>query len=114
MIRNAITASSKLRDRETRVFTQGSYRNNTNVRQDSDVDIGILCSDTFFYDVLPTGTTRESLQISSATYDYPQFKNEVGEALVSYFGQGAVTRGNKAFDVKENSLSRGGGCRPVI
>ena len=38
-IRNAIKASDKLRERGVSVFVQGSYRNNTNVRKDSDVDI---------------------------------------------------------------------------
>src|SRR5262249_21153091 len=31
------------------------------------------------------------------------FKNDVGGALSDYFGASAVTRGNKAFDVKETS-----------
>ena len=101
-IRNAINASDKLNHRNIRIFAQGSYRNNTNVRANSDVDIGILCFDTFLYD-FPEGYTRESFGITPATYHYEQFKNEVGEALVSYFGSGAVSRGNKAFDVHETS-----------
>ena len=101
-IRNAINASDKLNHRNIRIFTQGSYRNNTNVREDSDVDVGILCFDTFFHD-FPEGYTRESFSITPATYHYEQFKNEVGEALISYFGAGAVSRGNKAFDVHETS-----------
>ncbi len=101
-IKNAIKASAKLNHRNIKIFTQGSYRNNTNVRADSDVDLGILCLDTFFYD-LPKGYTRESFGITPASYHYDQFKNEVGEALISYFGSGAVSRGNKAFDVHETS-----------
>lgn len=101
-IRNAIAASKKLQTRGISVFTQGSYRNNTNVRKDSDVDIGILCTDTFFYG-LPDGTTREDFRIIPATYDYEQYKNEVEEALVNYFGSQAVQRGDKAFDVHGTS-----------
>lgn len=101
-IRNAISASSALNKRNIKVFTQGSYRNRTNVQKDSDVDIGILCYDTFFMD-LPEGFTRENFNISPPTYEYTQFKNEVGQALVSYFGQRSVTRGNKAYNVRENS-----------
>ena len=101
-IRNAIQASEKWRAREVSVFAQGSYRNNTNVRKDSDVDIGILCTDTFFFD-LPEDTTRETFEIIPATYGYEQFKNEVEEALANYFGRSAVKRGNKAFDVHETS-----------
>jgi len=102
-IRNAIKASDKLRARGVSIFAQGSYRNNTNVRKDSDVDIGILCTDTFFYDPLPEGYTQEKLGFSNATYHYDQYKNEVEEALVNYFGRPAVKRGNKAFDVHETS-----------
>ena len=47
-IRDAVSASEKLRNRGIKVFAQGSYRNRVNVRQDSDVDIGVLCYDTFF------------------------------------------------------------------
>jgi len=102
-IHNAIKASDKLGARGVSVFAHGSYRNNTNVRTDSDVDIGILCTDAFFHDPLPEGWTRERLRISDATYLYDQYKNEVEEALVDYFGRSAVKRGNKAFDVHETS-----------
>lgn len=101
-IKNAIYESDKLNHRDIRIITQGSYRNNTNVKADSDVDVGILCFDTFFHD-FPEGYNQESFGIKPATYHYEQFKNEVGEALISYFGSGAVARGNKAFDVHETS-----------
>ncbi len=102
-IRNAIKASDKLRTRGITIFAQGSYRNNTNVRKDSDVDIGVLCTDTFFHDPLPDGVTKESLGLEDSTYFYATYKNEVEEALVDYFGRSAVKRGNKAFDVHETS-----------
>lgn len=102
-IRNAIKTSDNLRARGVSIFAQGSYRNNTNVRKDSDVDIGILCTDTFFHDPLPEGWTPQRLGFSDATYFYEQYKNEVEEALVNYFGRSAVKRGNKAFDVHETS-----------
>ncbi|MGE3844920.1 MAG: nucleotidyltransferase [Vicinamibacterales bacterium] len=102
MIRRAVAASPALQARNVKVFAQGSYRNRTNVRRESDVDVGIVCFDTFFEDY-PQGTTRETFGNVPATYSYPQFKNDVGQALASYFGSSAVTRGNKAFDVKETS-----------
>jgi hypothetical protein len=102
MVRNAIRASSALNARDVKVFPQGSYRNRTNIRRESDVAIGVLCYDTFFFDN-PPDTTRETLGIQAASYDYDQFKNDVGAALTSYFSFGAVTRGDKAFDIKETS-----------
>ena len=101
-IRNAINNSVALNYRNIDVFLQGSYRNRVNVRQNSDVDVGVLCRDVFFYD-LPQNSTAADFDIDSATYTYQQFKNEVDTALVDHFGRRAVHRGNKAFDIKENS-----------
>lgn len=102
-VKNALAASQKLKSRSYSVILQGSYRNNTNTRGESDVDIGVVCTNTFFYEDLPDTQTVAGLGITPATYLYPQFKNEVGEALVSYFGRAAVTRGNKAFDIIETT-----------
>lgn len=101
-IKNAIAASPKLNTRDIKIFTQGSYRNNTNVRQDSDVDVGVVCRDVFFPHY-PEGTTKETFGNVDGDYNYSTFKNEVEDALVNYFGRPAVKRGNKAFDIKENS-----------
>jgi len=100
-IREAIFASPALKQRNTKVFVQGSYRNRTNVKRESDIDIGVLCFDTFFFDI-PTQTTRQTFGITEATYDYGQFKNEVGAALAARFGATSVSRGTKAFDIKES------------
>jgi hypothetical protein len=102
-IRSAVDASTKLNHRSIQVFLQGSYRNHTNVRQESDVDVGVLCSDTFFHE-LPEGYTREHFGLEPASYTFAQFKNEIEEALVSHFGRRSVTRGNKAFDIRETGI----------
>lgn len=101
-IKKAIEAGSDLNSRSITVFPQGSYRNRTNVRMESDVDICVLCRDTFFFD-LPDGMTRDDYNIIPATYHYSDYKNDIEDALVSYFGRDAVKRGNKAFDVHENT-----------
>lgn len=57
----------------------------------------------FFFD-LPEGYTREQFGLNTpASYHYAQFKDDVEEALVSYFGRVDVRRGNKAFDVRANT-----------
>jgi len=103
-IKEVIRSSEKLKSRNIVVFTQGSYRNRVNVRRDSDVDIGVLCYDTYFPEY-PDDNVKSQLQKSftPATYTYQVFKNEIEEALVERFGRAAVTRGNKAFDIKANS-----------
>ncbi|MCW8128399.1 nucleotidyltransferase [Microbulbifer halophilus] len=103
-IRQAIQASPKLQNRDITVFAQGSYRNRVNVRRDSDVDIGVLCFDTFF-PAYPDDNVKAILKerFSDGEYTYSQFKNELEEALVNRFGREAVSRGSKSFDVKENT-----------
>jgi hypothetical protein len=101
-IRKAIAASDALTSRSVDVFAQGSYRNRTNVRQESDVDICVRCTDTFFYDVEP-GVSLQDAGIIASTYLFTQFKNDVGTALTNYFGSQAIRRGDKAFDVHANT-----------
>lgn len=101
-IRNAVSKSPKLSRRSIKVFPQGSYRNRVNVRQDSDVDVGVLCHDVFLPHY-PAGKTREDFGNVAANYPFSQFKDELEEALVAQFGPSAVTRGNKAFDIHENT-----------
>lgn len=101
-IRKAIAASQALRSRDIQVFVQGSYRNKTNARFESDVDVCVRLMDVFFSE-LPAGVTRSDVHIVDADYTYAAFKNDVGAALKAHFGERAVTRGNKAFDVHENT-----------
>lgn len=103
-VRKAISNDSKLNTKDISVFVQGSYRNNVNVRQDSDVDVGILCKNTFQIDARDINVkNRVRAKYLEATYLYPEFKRDVENALVNYFGQSSVTRKNKAFDIKENT-----------
>lgn len=98
-IRTAVALSSNLQNRKILVFTQGSFRNRVNVRQESDVDVGVMLYD-YFLAQYPKGKVDADFGISDASYPFSQFKNELEEALVAYFGRAAVTRGNKAFDIK--------------
>ena len=103
-VRKAIAESATLNSKRIEVFAQGSYANRTNVRQDSDVDVCVLCTDTFFPDYsMSEGLNDAVFGYSDAGYHYRDFKNDVEAALISYFGASAVTRGKKAFDVHENT-----------
>ena len=101
-VRKAVEASDALRGHSVAVFPQGSYRNRTNVRQDSDVDVGVICSDTFHYQ-LPDGMSAPDFSIAPASYSAAQFRADLQSALVSYFGAPAIRVGKKAFDVHENT-----------
>jgi predicted nucleotidyltransferase len=103
-IRKAIAASTVLASKTIDVFVQGSYANGTNVRQDSDVDVCILYKNAFFPDYSHAPTLSNfALGLENSAYTYTTFKNDVEAALVSYFKRTAVKRGNKAFDIRENT-----------
>jgi len=103
-IYQAIRNSPELKHRDLKVFTQGSYRNRVNVRKDSDVDVGVICFDSYFSD-FSDDNVKAQVQRSElpASYTYAQFKNELQRALESRFGETNVTRGDKAFQIDENS-----------
>lgn len=102
VVSNAVHASFALATRNVEVFAQGSYRNGTNVRAESDVDICVRCTDVCFFD-LPAGVTKGGVGLIDTSYTYSQFKSDVEAALVAYLGRDAVSRGNKAFDLHANS-----------
>lgn len=102
VVRNAVRSFSAFSERNIEVFAQGSYRNGTNVRANSDVDICVCCSDVCFVD-LPTGYTDSYFGLVDASYTYSEFKDDVEQALIDYLGKSAVSRGKKAFDLHANS-----------
>jgi hypothetical protein len=99
-IKNALNANELL-SINSKIYVQGSYRNRVNVKQDSDVDIGIIYTGNAFYPDYPEGMTATDFGNIDGDYNYKDFKNEVEKALVAYFGKSAITRGKKAFDLHE-------------
>ena len=103
-VRNAINKSEVLKDKELKIIVQGSYRNNVNVKKDSDVDLGILLTEVFKVDSHSREIIREVRKnYEDSTYEYSTYKNDVQQALIDHFGKPAVTRGNKAISIKENT-----------
>ncbi len=104
MIADAINDFEKFQDMEIEVFPQGSYRNNTNVRNSSDVDICVCYQDAMFTDFsFAQGLTDNDFGLIDASYPYSDFKNDVESALVNKFGRSSVTSGDKAIDIHESS-----------
>jgi hypothetical protein len=102
VVRNAIQSCPAFAKRNIEIFAQGSYRNGTNVRTDSDVDVCVRCTDVYFLE-LPSGYTKSSFGLVDASYTYAEFKNDVEHALKAYLGADAVSRGKKAFDLHANT-----------
>lgn len=108
-IENSVTAIRKALDADdflasrTKVFVQGSYRNRVNVRQESDVDIGVLYTGNTFYTDYPPEKSDKDFGNIDGDYNSQEFKNAISKALVNRFGESSVTRSNKAFDVHANT-----------
>lgn len=112
-IRKALAADDFLAQ-NTKVYVQGSYRNRVNVRQESDVDIGVLYTGKTFYPQYPAGMNKDDFDNIAATYTFLEFKDAIGRALVNRFGTAAVSRGNKAFDVHANTYRVDADVVPVF
>lgn len=102
VIQKAIADDPNLKDLEIEVFSQGSFRSRTNVRQESDVDICVCYTNAFYYDYVP-GRDGTYFGHNKSELKYADFKNMVGTALLNRFGNDGFTRGTKAFQVYENT-----------
>ena len=89
------------------VYLQGSYKNSTNIRGDSDVDVVAQLNSAFVSDLSNLADYQKILfkQVhSDATYLWTNFRADVICALRNYFGYSAVNdTGNKSLKVVGNS-----------
>lgn len=87
------------------VFLQGSYGNGTCVRQDSDVDIAIICESTFISHY-KDGITGEKYGFIKSDFDILKFKNDLYECLKNYNSSYIVENHDKCIFIKGNGTSR--------
>lgn len=87
-------------------YLQGSYKNSTNIRGDSDVDLVVQLDSSFRKDLrfLPQ-SQKEAYEGSYENSDFRwvDFRHEVQSALSSYYGTHMVNSGDKTLKVKPNS-----------
>lgn len=115
-IRDHLEGDPALSKYSISTFLQGSYKNSANVRGDSDVDMGCMSEDTFFYDLdeLPdepvrstyggfVKSLREEVQesIGPASYSYWDYRRDVYASLKLEYG--SVEDGDKAIRVDRNT-----------
>lgn len=103
-IKKALDASETLADKNLRVSVHGSYGTNTNVRNNSDIDVQVVFT-TYYrndYSGVP-GLTAEDVGLSPTDYTIQQARTDVLAALRIHFGSDRVTDKNKAIHVKESS-----------
>ncbi len=77
------------------IYLQGSYKNNTNIRGDSDVDLVVQLSTTFRSNL--TEEEKRLLGISEAYYKWRDFRTDVFDALCRYYGASSIEEGRKSL-----------------
>lgn len=102
MIKSAIDGCANLNDLDIDIFVQGSYANNTNVRTNSDVDVCVMLTNTF-YTEYPDGKTREDYGFIEGTMSFNEYKQRIKKAIVNKFGAESVSIGNKSLKIRSNS-----------
>lgn len=100
----SIEMRNEVNNRKVKIFIQGSYANNTNVRTQSDVDIAVVEED-IFTDVYRKGVTRENYGFVAAQERNTTFKNEVQDALIAKFKED-VERKNKSIKIHGNTYRK--------
>ena len=83
-------------------YLQGSYRNDTNIRGDSDVDVVLELTSAFKYDATSLSQSEQGAlaSLSPAAYNWNDFRRETFKALESGFGSEMVAQGNKSIKLK--------------
>jgi hypothetical protein len=100
------TLETSLSSVDFETYLQGSYRNSTNIRADSDVDVVVELKSAFTSNKSELSQDDRGLYdrtYSDATYTLAQFRNDVFGALVNHYGGGSVSVGNKSLKVVKGS-----------
>lgn len=110
-IRNALSANSELNSSFSyEVFLQGSYKNDTNIRGDSDVDLVVKLTSIFEYDISllpPAEATHFRLGLSPSNFPFQTWKESVFDALRAYFSSPIPKIGGKSIKLPKGSWNLG-------
>lgn len=110
--------SSMISSGSVKVYLQGSYANDTNIRGDSDVDVVVELTDAFHsnkYQLTPQELQLHDQVYSTASYGWDDLRNDVIQALNSYYGTSFIdTSGNKSIKVLPNNGRLRADVVPVI
>ncbi|MFC1946119.1 nucleotidyltransferase [Chloroflexota bacterium] len=93
-------------DTEYKVFLQGSYKNDTNLRQDSDVDVVVQLASRLRPRVAALdGTQLQEDQSHKISHErWNSFRKQVLKALRATYGADVVTTGRKSLKLSKGDL----------
>jgi len=101
-IRNALASYSWPQEVKYDVYLQGSYRNGTNIRGNSDVDLVIEITSIFWSNL--SVEEKNELDFETTSYGFKDFRSEVLTALTGYYDADLIdTSGSKSIKVKAAS-----------
>lgn len=108
-IREALSNYKPLQGRPYRVYTKGSYANNTNVRLNFDVDIAVEYTGYFYYDLMFDLVGRPKTDVgivdSVDPYTRDEFKADILLALHQAYGATALSVGKIAYRVRQQKTT---------
>lgn len=115
---NLEASSSRLNDRDIDFDTilQGSYANDTIIRDSSDVDILVRLRDPFYVSkrkLNEADADSLSNDFGSHSYDYLEFKQDVIDELESTYDSSAINQGENAIEVETSTLPLSADVVPV-
>lgn len=84
------------------IYLQGSYKNTTNIRGNSDVDLVIQFNSIFLHNL--TDEHKRRFGFAAADYKWEDLRREVKEALIEYYGIEKVKDGKKTIKLETSFL----------
>ena len=100
-VRNALKKANVFANVNLEIFLQGSYKNDTNIRGDSDVDIVVIAPDTFSHNLDKENALRANIGQPSISWE--DLDVLVRKALIAQYGSTNVKPKDKALKIKFNS-----------
>jgi hypothetical protein len=105
---NLLDPSAPYPTKNTAIYLQGSYGNNTNVWADSDVDVVLCHNGAFYYDIsgmsqAEQGMFKETFS-TNATYGYHEFKRDAEDFIKRLYN--SVATGKKALHIPGSNNRR--------
>ncbi|KUO18807.1 nucleotidyltransferase domain-containing protein [Streptomyces dysideae] len=104
MVRKAVESWSGFDGIGIRLLPKGSYKNNTNVRADSDVDIAVIHKGFNYFndDALRQEEKIVRRPLTGRRYEGAAFRSELEKAMKHAYGSDCDTSGSTAIEIAEN------------
>lgn len=100
-VKNTLNNYTGFPTNDYEVYLQGSYKNDTNIYAESDVDVVIQLNMSFYNNL--NDEQKKLLNLISSEYKYDSFHKDVVKALTDYYGAQYVKIDKKCLKIIKNS-----------